>query len=995
MVLHMIRPNVPIVKAQRRGNGRFSGFVAQLPVQMNSEKKSYKTTLNLPQTAFAMEAKLVANEPLRLKKWQEMDLYAQIQSSRKDAPKFVLHDGPPFANGDIHMGHLTNKTLKDVILRYKTLAGFATPYVPGWDCHGLPIEHKVQQDLGKAFREMPPVEVRKKCFEYADKYAGIQSEQFQRLGILGDWANPYLTMKPAYEANTLEVFAQVVENGLVYKQLKTVPWSIANQTALADAELEYQDVTDQTVFVEFPVANPGAFKAKFDLRVNAKVSFLIWTTTPWTLPANLAIAVHQDVEYALVKYQRNGDTHISVIARDLVEKVMSKSRQWTVGSEQETGNGSQEKSATTNHEPRITNHEVLKTVKGSDLDQIEYLHPFIERTSKIVMADYVTTTDGTGLVHTAPGHGEDDYNTGVTHGLEIYCPVLPNGRFDSTVPNWLAGLSTKEGNTKVIEKLAELDVLFAQEAYLHSYPHDWRSKTPIIFRATEQWFVSLDKKSEMASSSHSLRENALETVKNKVSFVPDWGRARMNGMLQSRPDWCISRQRSWGLPIPVFYNEQNQPLLTPESVRAVAKVFGQVGSDAWFTHSPEQLLEGCDTGPDFPKDKLRKEKDIFDVWFESGSSWMGVLKAREPTLHFPADLYLEGSDQHRGWFQLSLLPALASVGEPPFKQVLTHGFIVGPDGKKISKSDKNYVKAVDEVNRHGADLLRLFVCQLDFEGDMAASPKMIQEFGDKYRKLRNTLRYLLSNLYDYDGASFDVPGDSLDGWMLAELDGLIVEVTHAYESYTLHKAFRALHEFCAVQISSIYGNAMKDRLYCDAPDSLLRRRSQYVMHQMLLALTKLLSPMIVFTADETWEHIPHKPADEADLPSVHLAKLPLAVNHPKSQAWNTLFDLRENALMQLDKLKKEKGLNKAIEAELVLPGKLKAQLANYGVDLEDMVGCGFHRFDDGIDTVTVLDAREKYPACARSWKRRPDVGSDPDYPDLSARDAAAVKAKSM
>ncbi|MBC7783444.1 MAG: class I tRNA ligase family protein, partial [Burkholderiales bacterium] len=432
-------------------------------------KKTYKDTLNLPQTAFAMEAKLVTNEPLRLKKWQEMKLYDLVQQSRKDAPKWILHDGPPFANGDIHMGHLTNKTLKDVILRYKTMAGFATPYVPGWDCHGLPIEHKIQQDLGKAFREMSAIEVRKKCAEYALKYAGIQSEQFQRLGILGDWANPYLTLKPEYEANTLEVFAQVVENGLVYKQLKTVPWSIANQTALADAELEYQDVEDLTVYVEFGIANPGAFKAKFDLRVNAKVSFMIWTTTPWTLPANLAIAAHADIDYAFVKYERNGDAHIAVIAVDLVEKVFSKS--------QVPG-------------PKP---EILKTVKGADLENIEYRHPFVDRVGKVLMADYVTTTDGTGLVHTAPGHGEDDYNTGIKNGLEVYCPVLPNGRFDSSVPAWLTGLTVWESNGKVVEKLKELNVLFAEQKYLHSYPHDWRSKTPIIFRATEQWFVALDR----------------------------------------------------------------------------------------------------------------------------------------------------------------------------------------------------------------------------------------------------------------------------------------------------------------------------------------------------------------------------------------------------------------------------------------------------------------------------------------------------------------------
>ncbi len=932
-------------------------------------KKSYKETLNLPQTGFAMEAKLVTNEPIRLQKWKEMGLYQKVQESRKDAPKWILHDGPPFANGDIHMGHLTNKTLKDVIIRYKTMAGFATPYVPGWDCHGLPIEHKVSQNEGKKFRELSPLEIRKKCQEEAEKYAGIQSEQFQRLGILGDWANPYWTMKPEYEANTLEVFARVVENGLVYKQLKTVPWSIANQTALADAELEYQDVEDLTVFVEFSVANPGAFKAKFDLRYNAKVSYMIWTTTPWTLPANLAIAAHPDIDYAFVKYKRDEDWHITILAAQLVEKVFAKRKD-------------------------ATEVEVVKTVKGAELENEEYQHPFVERIGKVLMADYVTTTDGTGLVHTAPGHGEDDYNTGIKNGLEVYCPVLPNGRFDSTTPNWLTGQTVWEGNKLVVEKLKELNVLFAEEKYLHSYPHDWRSKTPIIFRATEQWFVALDRP---YSNGPSLRERCLTAVKDQVKFVPDWGRARLNGMLESRPDWCISRQRSWGLPIPVFYNEQNEPLITPQSVRAVASAFAKHGSDAWFTLTPEQLLEGCDTGANFPKDKLRKEKDIFDVWFESGSSWMGVLKAREPELHYPADLYLEGSDQHRGWFQLSLLPSLAAFGTPPYKQLLTHGFIVGPDGKKISKSDKNYVTAVQEVNRHGADLLRLFVCQLDYEGDMAASPKLIQEFGDKYRKLRNTLRYLLSNLYDYDGNAVDVPNASLDGWMLAELDKLINEVTEAYDSYALHKAFRLLHEFCAVQISSIYGNAMKDRLYCEAPTSPIRRRAQFVMHQMVLAITKLLAPMLVYTADETWEHIPHKPADEKDLNSVHLAKLPMVsgrtTNDGDRALWKQLFESREQALLQLDKLKKEQGVNKAGEAEVVYPGKLQTQLAGFGVDLEDVIGCGYHRFDDSVSEISVQDTRNKYAACARSWKRRPDVGQDSQYPELSQRDADAMKAR--
>jgi isoleucyl-tRNA synthetase len=922
-----------------------------------------------------MEAKLVQNEPARLKKWQDAKLYEQILADRAKSGKgkWILHDGPPFANGDIHIGHLINKTLKDVIIRFRTMQGYESPYVPGWDCHGLPIEHKIQEKLKGKLREMATVDVRKECFAYAEHYSKVQSEQFQRLGILGDWANPYLTMLPAYEASTLEVFARFVEAGLVYKQLKPVHWSIANQTALADAELEYKDVDDQSVFVEFPVANPGAFKGKYDLRLNAKVSFLIWTTTPWTLPANMAIAVHPDVKYALVKYKRNEDWHVSVIASELVEKVTM---------------------------DRVADVEVVKTVAGKDLVGEEYRHPFMERTSKVVHAEYVTTTDGTGLVHTAPGHGEDDYHTGVNHGIEIYCPVLADGKFDATVPEWIQGQKVFAANPIVIEKLKELGVLFAKETIRHSYPHDWRSGTPTIFRATEQWFICIDK---AYGDGKTVRQQAVEAAGKKIEFVPAWGQNRLHGMLEGRPDWCISRQRAWGLPIPVFYNEAGEALLTPESVRAVAKRFGEKGSDAWFTDSPAELLGSFDPGPKFPKDKLRKEKDIFDVWFESGSSWNAVLRNAEgrdawKDLHYPADLYLEGSDQHRGWFQLSLLPSLGAMGQPPYKAVLTHGFVVKPDGTKVSKKDKEYVTATQEIDRYGADFLRLWTSSVDYQGDIPTSPEMLKLFGDKYRKIRNTLRYLMSNLYDFSPAEAQpVPPASLDGWASAELDQLIRDVTEAYDKYQLHRVFRLLHDFCAVQISAVYGNAMKDRLYCDVPNSPGRRRCQTVMHRMAVAITKLLAPILVFTADEAWEHLQHKPKDEAGYPSVHLARLPVPANDPASDEqkleWKQLMELRDAALLQLDNLKKTVGLNKAGEAEVVYPAKLKPMFEKYGEDMADLAGAGYHRFEDG-EQLQVIDTRQKYAACARSWKRRPDVGTIPEFPDLSARDAAAVRARS-
>lgn len=965
---------------------------------MGSAKKtgSYKDTLNLPTTPFAMEAKLVTREPERLARWRAMDLYGRIQRLRaaEGGAVWLLHDGPPFANGDIHMGHLTNKVLKDVLLRYKTMAGFATPYVPGWDCHGLPIEHKIQQELGPKLRELGTLEVRRRCWAYAEKYARLQSEQFQRLGVLGDWGQPYWTMSPAYEAGTLEVFAKFVEAGLVYKQLKPVQWSVANQTALADAELEYQDVDDTSVYVEFTVANPGKVKSDFGLRVNAPVGLLVWTTTPWTLPANLAVAVGPDVVYAFCHYTREGRGRISVVAEALAEKVLK-----------EKG--------------KVSAYTVLARATGRELMAagVSYLHPFVAREGRVVTADYVTTTDGTGLVHTAPGHGEEDYETGRAYGLEVYCPVLANGRYDSTVPNWLQGLVVWDANAVIIEKLRESGHLLADEVYRHPYPHDWRSKTKTIFRATEQWFIAMDRPFSLAGEPpRSLRERALAEVRQNIRFVPGWGRARLEGMLLARPDWCISRQRAWGLPIPVFYNERGEPLLTPESVRAVARRFAEAGSDAWFSDPPEVLLRGCELPEAFrPAETLRKEQDIFDVWFESGSSWHSVLRQRQ--LKFPADLYLEGSDQHRGWFQLSLLPSLGATGRSPYREVLTHGFIVKPDGTKVSKSDKEYVTAMQEVGRHGADLLRLWVCSMDYQGDLPASPQVFTEFADKYRKIRNTIRYLLSNLYDFHvpsdvaAALRDVPMRSLDGWVLAETDQLVRQVRQAYDDYALHRAFRLLHDFCAVQVSAVYANAMKDRLYCEAPDSPLRRRCQLVLWRMADVLVRLLAPMLVFTADEAWEFLPRPngagdgrgatstPGGEAaEFDSVHLARLPEPLYAEPDDAqrleWATLMQLRDQALLQLDQLKKSVGLNKALDAEIIYRGDA-AWLQHYGVDLEDLAGCGSHRIELSSEPprVEVVDRRptQGFAVCARSWKRRLDVGSDPEFPDLSARDAAAVR----
>ena len=717
------------------------------------------------------------------------------------------------------------------------------------------------------------------------------------------------------------------------------------------------------------------------------------------------VAVGPDVDYARVSFTVEGREKVVIIAADLVEKVFALD-----GSLKPT---------------------VVGVVKGSELVGMTYRHPFVDRIGRVVPADYVTTDAGTGLVHTAPGHGEDDYETGLREKLDVYSPVLANGKYDDTAPDWLVGKSVWDGNKLIVARLKQDGLLFAEQTIRHSYPHDWRSKTPIIFRATEQWFVAMDEgftpspgapgeggggggrqtvigipkdphpspppEYRERGPEKTLRDRALSAVAADVEFVPQWGRARITGMLSGRPDWCISRQRAWGLPIPVFYNDRGEPLLTPESVRAVAKRVAESGSDVWFTEEPGALLGGDFVYPPaFSADNLRKEKDIFDVWFESGSSWHAVLLGR-PTLHFPADLYLEGSDQHRGWFQLSLLPSLGATGRPPYKQVLTHGFIVKPDGTKVSKSDKEYVTATTEIDTHGADLLRLWCGSVDYQNDIPVSPKAIREFGDKYRKIRNTLRYLLSNLYDFDAAtqSAPVPPDSLDGWAVDQLDTLIADVTAAYDTYQLHRAFRLLHDFCSVQISSVYGNAMKDRLYCESPAAPLRRRCQTVMHRIVLALTKLLAPILVFTADEAWGFIDGKPADEKALDSVHLALLPTAsgrtVTEQTRADWATLMSLRESALGQLDGLKKSAGLNKASEAAVVyeLPDGLRERFATWGVDLEDAAGCGSWSIEPGdTPAVRVVDAREKFPACARCWKRRASV--DPAT-ELCDRCAAAVK----
>ncbi len=986
---------------------------------MGDAKRNYKDTLNLPRTTFEMKANLTAKEPLIQQQWRAEDLYGQIRRARAGCPRFVLHDGPPYANGPVHMGTGLNKVLKDIVVRIKNMTGFDSPFVPGYDCHGLPIEQKVVDELGEGASSMPPMDIRTRCAAVAEKFIKVQGEQFQRLGVMGEFGDPYITMSPQYESAVLEVFARLVAQGLAYKQLRPVHWSIENRTALAEAELEYKDRTDASIYVAFPLAGGGDAL----LGENGEdASLLIWTTTPWTLPANLAVAVHPDFDYACVRAETADGPVTVVVAEGRVEAVAAaiKARRpdW------------------------VKSYKVTGKVRGSDLVAagLTYRHPiFADKTCPVVPAEYVTLEDGTGLVHTAPGHGLEDYGTGLKCDLEIYCPVQEDGTFDATVPDWLAGVSVWDANGAIVDHLRRCGTLALAEEVTHSYPHDWRSKTPTIFRATEQWFIAVDR--PLADGGASLRDMALEACRRDVSeggveFIPAWGRNRIAGMLDSRPDWCISRQRAWGLPIPAFYNAEGRPLLTADSVRAVAAVFANQGSDAWYKLTPRELLSGYDPADDaaladagaFAVDKLVKGSDIFDVWFESGSSWFAAAMAKRLVDDIPVDLYLEGADQHRGWFQLSLLPALGAVGKCPYKTLLTHGYIVDEEGRtKMSKSLANVMNVVDQMNRRGADILRLWLAWQNYPDDVRCSEGLIAQAEDFYRKIRNTLRFCMGACCDFDPAHHAVaPAEhSLDAWMRMQIHLLIRDVREAYDRYEFHKASRLMHEFCTVQASSIYLSAVKDRLYCELPNSPRRRASQTVIHEMLMTLVKLLAPIIPHTCEEAWEHVPHRPAGEpasvhlATLPEVNAEMLRLAedlvpanvdlasfsadeLQPGPAWVWQRLLELRAKGLVKLEALRNA-GVKNPLDAEAVFKiakgaapaGEL---VAAYLQELEDLLGVGHAWIETDVELpageaveVEVRDARELYQRCARSWKRRPDVGGDRDFPDLSGRDAAVMR----
>lgn len=930
-----------------------------------AQKRNYKKTLNLPKTAFPMKANLSQNEPLSLKRWLDAGLYERVKRARAGAPEFVFHDGPPYANGDIHLGHLMNKVLKDLVVRSHLMEGEWCGFVPGWDCHGLPIEYRVMTELVESgkFDKIADLDedtrrmaVRRECRKYAEKYQKRHRRQKERLLTFADYDNPYLTMSPEYEGATIDVFAELLAAGLVFRDLKPVHWSVENQTALAEAELEYMVREDISIYVDFEACDKDAVGKAFDHELEVTPSFMIWTTTPWTLVANLAIAVHERCAYALVRM----DGSVTVLARDLLDGIASVAGAKKV--------------------------EVLATCSGSRLLGLEYRHPFCDRTGRIVAADYVNLEDGTGLVHTAPGHGADDYRTGLSEGLDIYCPVRGDGTYDETVPAWMQGMSIWDANPKVVEHLRESGHLFHDHLFTHSYPHDWRGKTPVIFRATEQWFISVDR---AFGGGGSLRERAVEAASSQVNFVPAWGRNRMLGMLESRPDWCLSRQRSWGLPIPSFMTPNGDTFMTPASVRAVGGVFRERGSDAWFAETPAQLLAGYDASqdPDAPVgldiESLQKMQDIFDVWFESGSSWNAVM--RERNLGFPADLYLEGSDQHRGWFQASLLPSLGILGVPPFKTLITHGFIVDKDGRKMSKSLGNALEVEDLVKDFGADVCRWWVSSLAYENDSKVDTEYFKLAGESYRKVRNTVRFLLSNLADFDQEKHSVDleqiePNTIDGWILGHAAGVERTVRDAMLGYSFREAHLAIFDFCNDALSATYCVAVKDRLYCDSTDSPRRRRCQTTVFVLADLLSRLLAPIIPYTASEIFESL-HGDGIEL-FESSHLG-----LEYESATEWPAVLQLRDGVLKALEKAK-ARGIENPLDAGVVVPDP-DDLFEDFTEDFTDLCGVSRARFEQGTSEILVEDLRDE-PRCERSWKRDGTVKKRTDGGMLSDRDAAAV-----
>jgi isoleucyl-tRNA synthetase len=919
----------------------------------------YKSTLNLPKTDFPMKANLRDLEPKVIESWQKEKIYDRLQKKTGSNGTYILHDGPPYANGHIHIGHALNKILKDIIVKFKTMQGFKSPYVPGWDCHGLPIEHQVLKTLGPKKEGMSQNEIRKLCREYAEKFIDIQRGEFKRLGVFGDWDNPYLTMNFGYEAAIVRELGKVVGNGGVYKGKKPVYWCGFDETALAEAEVEYADHESPSVYVRFEL--PEAGKALPSLS-GKKVAIAIWTTTPWTLVANLAVALHPEFDY--VAFEANGQ--VLILAEGLLKQAAEKFG--------------------------IKNYTIVEKFKGKKLEGLKARHPFLDRDSLVILGEHVTLEAGTGAVHTAPGHGQEDYEAGLKYGLEIFAPVDHKGRFTKEAGEF-SGQQVFKANKGIIELLRSRNALLAEEKISHSYPHCWRCKHPVIFRATEQWFISM--------KTNDLLKKTVENI-HKVTWVPAWGKERILGMMENRPDWCISRQRAWGVPIIAFTcNQCGELLLDKKVVDHVADIVEKEGADAWFVRTPAELLPPGMVCKKCRGADLEKEMDILDVWFDSGASHAAVLRTRKD-LSWPADMYLEGSDQHRGWFQSSLLISVATTGSAPYNSVLTHGFTVDGTGKKMSKSAGNVVAPQEVIDKYGAEVLRLWVSAADYRDDIRISSEILTHLAEAYRRIRNTCRYLLGNLADFHPETDRVADKDLleiDRWALHRLQKLIERVHMGYEDFEFHIVFHSLHNFCAVDMSSFYLDILKDRLYTAKASSTERRSGQTVMHAILSSMVRLMAPVLSFTADEVWRYMKEREKTE----SVFLAPFPQAdkryITSDLESQWEKIIAIRGEAAKVLEALRRDKKIGHSLDSGVTLYAEpqLFEFLQGYRNDLAFIfivssvqVAPESDAPDDAYTSEVVKGLRiaagpAKGVKCSRCWMYSESVGTMKEHPEICSR----------
>jgi isoleucyl-tRNA synthetase len=920
----------------------------------------YKQTLNLPKTAFPMKANLIKKEPEILENWEKLNLYKLIRRSSEGRKRYMLHDGPPYANGHIHMGTAFNKILKDIIIKSKQMAGFDTPYVPGWDCHGLPIEHRVDTELGERKLEMSQVEIRQYCREYAKKYIDIQRNEFKRLGVFGEWERPYLTMNYPYEATIVREFGKFALSGSLVRSKKPIYWCISCKTALAEAEVEYEEHTSPSIFVKFPMISD--LSTSYPALARKEISIVIWTTTPWTLPANLAIALHPDFEYVAVE---TGNNEVMILAKGLLDVCMD-----TFG---------------------IESYEIIQEFKAADLENLQAKHPLYNRPSAIVIAPYVTLDAGTGCVHTAPGHGREDYETGLEYGLDVYSPVDDSGRFTPDV-EYFAGLDVFEANRPVNDKLKEAGALLKEENITHEYPHCWRCKKPVIFRSTEQWFISMEK--------NGLRQKALDAI-NKVTWIPSWGQERISNMIANRPDWCISRQRSWGVPIIMFFcNECNHLVISQEIIDHVASMVEKSGVDVWFTETEKDLMPSGTCCPECGADRFTKETDILDVWFDSGVSYAAVMEKRD-YLDSLSDLYLEGSDQHRGWFHSSLLCSVGTRGEAPYKGVLTHGFVVDGSGRAMHKSEGNVISPEEIIKEYGAEILRLWVAGEDYRDNIRLSKEILKRLTEAYRRIRNTCRYLLGNLNDFDPETDSIKYqqmEELDRWVLSRLQELNERVLKAYEDFEFHLVYHSLHNFCVLDLSAFYLDIIKDRLYTSPSQSLARRSAQTAMNEILESLVRLMAPVLSFTSDEIWQHMKGKEHSS----SVHTELfVPVNTTYKDPELagrWEDIIALRKEVTKALELARKDKKLGHPLDASVTvgLSPDLMEKIAPYreqlrsifivsSVDIKDM-----DQLEKSLESETLPGLRVKVspstdPKCERCWVHDPTVGNDTSRPTICKR----------